>query len=81
MERVFFFFFLPLGVINGVKSLYKKENYSSENKRFVQMSFSAIFLLTKITASIFQIIHIRDKILDPYVNGGLERGRKFQTRI
>ena len=45
------------------------------------MSFSAIFLLTKITASIFQIIHIRDKILDPYVNGGLERGRKFQTRI
>ena len=29
--------FLPLGVIAGVKSSYKKENYSPENKKCVRV--------------------------------------------
>ena len=46
-----------------------------------QTSFSTIFLLNKITVPIFQIIHIRNKTLNPCVNGGLEQGRKVQTRL
>ena len=33
------------------------------------MSFSTIFVLSKFTASIFQIIHIQNKTLNPCVNG------------
>ena len=65
--------FLSLGVIKGVKTPYKKENYSPENKTCVlgRRLFSAIFVLNKITSPIFQIIHIRNKTLDPCVKGGL----------
>ena len=82
MERALFILFLPSEVINGVKNLYKKKNYSSESKKCVRgrCFFFAIFLFNKITALTFQI-HIRDKTLDPCVNGGLERSRKFQTRL
>ena len=75
------FILLPSEVINGIKSLYQKKNYSSENKKCVRgRCFFAIFLFNKITVLIFQI-HIRDKTLDPCVNGGLERRRKVQTRL
>ena len=63
--------------------------YSSTNRRpFIggqnsilnvcgrQMSVSAIFLLNRITVTIFQIIHIRNKTLDPCIKGGLERRSK-----
>ena len=46
-----------------------------------QTLFSAIFLLNKITAAIFQIIHIRNKTFNPCVNRGLERRCKVQTRL
>ena len=45
-----------------------------------QMSFSAIFLLNKTTAPIFQIIHIQSETLDPCVNVGIEQRRNVQTR-
>ena len=66
---------------NGVKRPYKKKNYSREKKISQQMSFSEIFLLSKITAPIFQIIYIRNKTLNPSVNGGLKQKRKVQTRL
>ena len=44
-----------------------------------QMSFSAIFLLNKIMVLIFQIIHIRNKILNSCVKESLERRCKAQT--
>ena len=43
------------------------------------MSFSAMFLLNKIMAPIFQIIHIQNRTLNPCVSGGLERKHKVQT--
>ena len=46
-----------------------------------QMSFSAIFLLNKIMVLIFQIIHIRNKTLNPWVNGGFERWHQVLTRL
>ena len=46
-ERLIYSFFLPIGVINGIESPYKKKN----NVCARQTSFSAIFLLNKITAS------------------------------
>ena len=76
--------FLPLGVISSVKSPNKKKNYCPENEMCVcvwQMSFSAIFVLNKITVSVFQIIHIRNKALNPCINGGLERRGKVQTHF
>ena len=71
-ESLIYSLFLPLGVINGVKHSHKKKNYSPKNKMCVRrMSISAIFLLNKITAPIFQIIHIQNKTLDHCVNGCL----------
>ena len=60
MERVLFILFLTLGVINGVKSLYRKKNYSPENEMcmHIRRFFSALFLLSKITVPIFQIIYM-----------------------
>ena len=73
MERALFILFLPLRVISSVKSPYKKKNYSPESKTCAwQTSFSAVFLLNKIMAPIFQIIHIQNKKIDPCVNRGLE---------
>ena len=77
----YLFFFYLLGVINGVKRPYKKKNYSREKKLSQQMSFSEIFLLNKIKAPIFQIIYIRNKTLNPSVNGGLKQKRKVQIRL
>ena len=74
---------LPLGVSNGAKSQYKKNNYSPKKEARVRgrRLFFAIFLLNKIAATIFQIIYIQNKALNPCVNGGLERRRKVQTRL
>ena len=36
LERALFILFLPLEVINGVKSLYKEKNYSPENETCVR---------------------------------------------
>ena len=57
MKTALFVLVLPLRVINGVKRPYKN-NYSPENETCVQTSFSAIFVLNKIMALIFQIIYI-----------------------
>ena len=62
LERTLFILFLPLGFINDVKRKITVQGYLS-------YLYSAIFVLNKITASIFQIIHIRNKTLDPCVNG------------
>ena len=61
MERALFFFIFRSRVINGVKSWYKKKSYSPENGTCVrrQTSFSAIFILNKITVPIFLVIYIR----------------------
>ena len=56
METASLILFLPSGVINGVKSPYKKKNYSPENETCALDVFSAIFHLNKIAAPIFQII-------------------------
>ena len=82
MERALFILFLPSEVINGVKKPVQKEKLQFREQKVCarQMFFFAIFLFNKITALTFQI-HIRDKTLDPCVNGGLERSRKFQTRL
>ena len=59
MNRALFILVLPLGVINSVKCLYKKEKLQFREQKVCarQMSFSAIFLLNKITVPICQIIH------------------------
>ena len=87
-ESLIYLFFLSLRVIKVVKSPYKKKNHRTkrvftreQNVCMRQTSFSAIFLLNKITVSIFQIIHIRNKTLNPCVNGSLEGRRKVQTRL
>ena len=36
LKRAFFILFSPLGVISGVKSLYKKKNYSPKNETCVR---------------------------------------------
>ena len=63
------------------KESVQKEKLQSTERNVCtwQMSFSAIFVSNKITLTIFQIIYIRNKTLDPYVNGGLERRPKVQT--
>ena len=76
-ERLIYSFFLPIGVINGIESPYKKKN----NVCARQTSFSAIFLLNKITVPNFQIIHIRNTTLNLCLNGGLEGRRKVQTPL
>ena len=59
-----------------MKSVQKEKLQSRErNVCARQTSFSVMFLLNKIKALIFQKIHIRNKNLDPCVNGGLERRR------
>ena len=66
--------FLPLGVITCVKNPYKNKNYSPENKTCGVADFSAIFFfkyLNKITALIFQTIHIQNKSLNPFYNEGV----------
>ena len=44
-------------------------------------SFSAIFLLNKITVPIFQIIYIRNKTLNPSASLGVEQKCKVHTRL
>ena len=64
------------------KSIQKEKLQSREwNVCVWQMSFSAIVFPNKITASIFQIIHIWNKTLNPCVNGGLERRCKVETHL
>ena len=43
-----------------------------------QMSFSAIFLLNKITAPVFQITHFRNKTLDLASREVLNKGVRFK---
>ena len=64
-----------------MKNLYKKENYSSENKKYVHcwLLFLPYFFRIELWCQIIQIIHIQDKTLDPYVSGGFEWRCKVQT--
>ena len=75
------FFTFKKRVINSVKSPSKKLQSRERNVCARQTHFSSTFPLDKITATIFQIIHIRDKTLNPCANGGLEQRRKVQTRL
>ena len=61
--------------MNGVKSPYKNKHVCAAD-----ICFYHIFL-NKIMVPIFQMIHIRNKTLDPCVKGGLEQRRKVQTRF
>ena len=82
MERaLFILFFLPLGVINGVNSPYKKKNYNPDNETCVhgRRLFLPYFFLNKITLPIFQIIYIRSKTLDLASKEDLNEGVKVQA--
>ena len=72
-------FFLPLGVINSVKSLRKEKNYRPGNETCVRDTF----VLNKTMGLIYQIIHIENKpsTFASTVNGGLHRRCKIQTRL
>ena len=59
----------------------EKLQFRKQNMCVLEMSFYAIFLLNKIMASIFQIIHIQIKNLHPCINVGLELRHKVQIRL
>ena len=83
MEKAFFFFFffLPLGVI-GVKFRTKRKIAIQRTKRVCAGDvFYCHISLNKITASIFQKIHIRKKTLIFAPTEVFERWHKVQTRL
>ena len=59
------------------------QNEKQKNTCLWKTSVSVIFVLNKITAPIFQIIHIRNKTLYLCINSerGLEQKHKVQTRL
>ena len=65
--------FLPVRVINGVKSPYKKKNAVQRMKCMQMIHLFLFFFFYKIMAPIFQIIHTWNKNLNPDINRGLER--------
>ena len=65
--------FLPVRVINGVKSPYKKKNAVQRMKCMQMIHLFLLFFFYKIMAPIFQIIHTWNKTLNPDINRGLER--------
>ena len=69
MERALIYFF-TFRSHERCKKYVQKEKLQSRERNVCtqQTSFSAIFVLNKITAPIFQIIHIRNKTLGPCVN-------------
>ena len=77
----FFFFFLPLGVI-VVKFRTKRKIAIQRTKRVCAGDvFYCHISLNKITASIFQKIHIRKKTLIFAPTEVFERWHKVQTRL
>ena len=73
-------FTCPLQALFCQTFKFRGLNYSPDNEMCVRSRrLSAICLLSKMRASIFQIIYIWNKTLHPCVNRGLKQRHKVQT--